>query len=63
MIELLISLLVLVLIFGVAWWIITLIPLPPPFHQVAQVVLALIFLLVLLGILLGGVPFRPLVLR
>jgi hypothetical protein len=50
-----------VLIFGVVWWIITLIPLPAPFAQIAQVVVALIFLLVLLSVLFGAVPLRPLV--
>lgn len=54
MIGLLINLLILVLVFGVAWWIITLIPLPPPFGLVAQVVLALILLIILIDFLLGG---------
>lgn len=54
MIGLLVNLLILVLIFGVAYWIITLIPLPPPFALVAQVVLALILLIVLVEFLLGG---------
>ena len=44
----------LVLVFGVVYWIITLIPLPPPFKLVAQVVLALILLIVLIDFLLGG---------
>lgn len=54
MIGLLINLLILVLVFGVAWWIITLIPLPPPFGLVAQVVLALILLIILVNFLLNG---------
>ena len=54
MIGLLINLLILVLVFGVAWWIITLIPLPPPFGLVAQVVLALILLIILINFLLNG---------
>ena len=45
MISLLIAVLILCLIFGVVWWIITLIPLPPPFRQIAQVVAAIIFLM------------------
>ena len=52
MISLLIYLLVLCLVFGVVYYIITLIPLPAPFRQIALIVLALIFLLVLLSWLL-----------
>ena len=54
MIGLLINLLILVLVFGVAWWIVTLLPLPPPFGLVAQVVLALILLIILINFLLNG---------
>jgi hypothetical protein len=52
MISILISLLILVLVFGVAFYILTLLPLPPPFGLVAQLILGLIFLLVVLGWLL-----------
>ena len=52
MIGLLINLLILLLIFGVAWWILTLIPLPPPFAMIVRVVFALILLLVLIEWLL-----------
>jgi len=45
----LISLLVLCLIFGVIYYIITLLPLPAPFGQIALIILALVFLLVLLN--------------
>jgi len=66
MISLLIDLLVLCLVFGVAYWIIGLLPLPAPFRQIALVVMALIFLLVLLNWLLpfaGGSSLwgRPMV--
>ena len=60
MINLLLQLLVLVLIFGVLWWIFTaLIPLPDPFGKVAQVIIAIIFILILIGIFFGGItlPF------
>lgn len=53
MIGLLIQLLIIVLVLGVAWWIINLIPLPPPFHAVAQVVIVIIALIWLIS-LLGG---------
>jgi hypothetical protein len=61
-ISLLITILVLCLVFGVVYYIITLIPLPAPFAQIALIVLALIFLLVLLNEVgfLGG---RPLLYR
>lgn len=64
MINLLITLLVLVLIFGIIWWIFTsLIPLPAPFAKVAQVIIALIFVLLLLGIFFGGVDLPVLRIR
>ena len=48
MISVLVTILVLCLIFGLIWWIITLIPLPAPFGQVARVVVAVLFLLIVL---------------
>jgi len=52
MIEMLITLLVVLLILGLIYWVITLIPLPPPFVLLAQVVMAIIFVLVLISFLL-----------
>lgn len=52
MIELLLTLLILVLVFAVAWWVLTLIPLPPPFTWVAQAVIGIILLIVLIVYLL-----------
>ena len=58
--EPLINLLVLVVILGVVfylvWWLLAQLPLPPPFRVVANVVLALLAVLVLLGITFGGLP-------
>jgi len=54
MISVLIYLLVLCLVFGVAWWILQLIPLPQPAMMIVQVILALILLLILLDVVLGG---------
>ena len=48
MISLLIWLIFLCLIIGVAWWIITQIPLPPPMNIVVRVVFGLIVLVALL---------------
>lgn len=45
MITLLIYLLILILIFGVIWWVIDLIPLPPNFKNIARAIVALILLL------------------
>jgi hypothetical protein len=59
-ISLLIYLMILCLVFGVVYYIITLIPLPAPFRQIALLVLALIFLLVLLSWLLPFVGEPPL---
>jgi hypothetical protein len=52
MISILVTLLVLCLIFGLIWWILGLIPLPAPFARVAQVVVAVIFLIILIYMLL-----------
>jgi len=48
MISVLITILVLCLVFGLVWWIVTLIPLPAPFAQVARVCVAVIFLIIVL---------------
>jgi uncharacterized membrane protein (GlpM family) len=54
----LIELLITWLIFGVCYYVITLIPLPPPFAMIAQLILAVILLLVLLSYLLPLVRVR-----
>lgn len=48
----------LLIVFGAIWYILTLLPLPAPIMQIAQVVLAVILLLLLLGILMGQSPYR-----
>ena len=52
MIELLIALLIVLLIFAILWYAISLIPLPPPFGMIAQLLVALILILVLVSYLL-----------
>jgi hypothetical protein len=52
MISLLVTILIMCLIFGLLWWVITLIPLPAPFAQVARVVCALIFVIWIIYLLL-----------
>lgn len=51
----LISLLILVIVFGLLYWALTLLPLPQPFRNIALVILILIFILVLLG-MVGVLP-------
>jgi hypothetical protein len=52
------SLLVLVIVMGLVWWIITLLPLPEPMKQIVTVILAVICLLYLLSLLFGyATPF------
>jgi hypothetical protein len=52
MLSILITILVACIIFGLIWWILSIIPLPPPFGQVARVVLAVIFCIWLIYLLL-----------
>ena len=56
LIQLLVTLLVLCLIFGLLWWLFTsIIPLPAPFNTVAQVLIVVIFIVVLLSMMFGGI--------
>ena len=48
MISLLVQLLVLLIVFALVLWIFTLLPLPPPIKQVANVVIVAIFCLILI---------------
>jgi hypothetical protein len=54
--NLLITLLILVIVAGLLWYLFTsVVPLPAPFLKIAQVLLVLIVVLYLLGALFGGV--------
>jgi hypothetical protein len=60
MIPALIWFLVLILVAGLIWWVITqIVPLPPPFLQVAQVVLVLILLIALISLLMPLLHMPP----
>lgn len=48
MIGLLINLVIILMVLGVIWWALSLIPIPEPFGMIARVVIGLIFLIVLL---------------
>lgn len=53
------SILVMVIVMGLIYWIITLLPLPQPFKQVAIVIVLVICLLYLLSMLFGAAPPFP----
>jgi len=53
MIGMLISLLIIVIVLGVAWYVINLIPLPPPFQQIVHVIFIVIVAIILIWFLLG----------
>lgn len=55
MISLLISIIIIAIIAGLAFWLVGMLPLPAPFGQIVQVAVVLICLLVLLGVVFGGV--------
>lgn len=57
MIGFLISLLILVLILGLCWWIIGLIPVPAQFKWVVRVIFAIICLIMLISLLTGAWTF------
>jgi hypothetical protein len=55
MISILITILIYLLVIGVFWYIVTLIPLPHPFGQIARVIILVIGLLLILNLFLGVV--------
>lgn len=55
MINLLVSLIVLCIIFGLIYWLFTMLPIPEPFVSVIRVCVILVFILLLLGIMFGGI--------
>ena len=57
MLSLLISLLILCLILGIVWWILSMIPIPPPFVWVVRVVFAIICLIALISLFTGSWAF------
>jgi hypothetical protein len=58
MIALLVWFLIILVIFAVAWWAIGQIPLPPPLRMIANVILAIVAIIVLLWLAqdLAGPP-------
>ena len=54
--ELLIQIVILCIVFGLIYYIVTLLPLPDPFKRIAMIAVLLIFILILLYSFLGGGP-------
>lgn len=52
--NLLITLLIYLLILGIVYWVITLLPLPAPFRTVAIVIFAILVIVILFNFLAGG---------
>jgi cation transporter-like permease len=63
MINLLVTVIILAIVAGLLYWLVTLLPLPAPFPQIIQVAVVLICFLLLLGILFGGVDVPVMRLR
>lgn len=63
MLSVLVTILIMCIIFAVIWWILTLIPIPGPFLQIARVVVAVIFLIWLLYLLVPYTGFGHPLLR
>ena len=57
MISILLSLVILLLVFSLVWFIITRIPIPPDFQWIVQIVLAIIFVICLIELFVGGFNF------
>jgi hypothetical protein len=63
MIGLLVTFLVLLIIFSLFWWIVTVLPLPEPIGRIARVVVVVLFCIILIYMLLpyaGGFGGHPL---
>ena len=56
MIEYLIWIVILCIVFGLIYYIVSLLPLPPPFKNIAVIAVLVIFLLILLFSLIGTIP-------
>jgi hypothetical protein len=53
LVALLIHILIIALILGLIWWVLTLIPLPDPFALILRVVFAIICVIIVINLLLG----------
>jgi len=53
------SILIMVIVLGLVYWIVTMLPIPGPFKQIALVIVVVICLLYLLAILFNAAPMFP----
>jgi hypothetical protein len=56
MLELLLTVVIGLLIIGLLWWIIQMLPLPEPFGRIAQVVIVVLAVIWLIYVLMGAMP-------
>ena len=56
MLSLLVTLLILLVIFAVFWWILSMIPIPPQFKWIVNVIVGIIFLICIISLLTGNFP-------
>ena len=62
--DLLLYIVILLLVFGAIFYILTLLPLPHPFGLIAQIIVGVILVVMLLSLLTGVYPLRgPLIVR
>ena len=54
LISLLITVIIICLVLGIAWWIVQQLPIPAPFVWVVRAIFGLIVLIILLSFLMGG---------
>lgn len=63
LVNIVVYLIVIGLIFWLLWWLINYVGLPEPFRKIANVIMAILAVLAIIGVLLsvvGGAPvFRP----
>jgi len=59
MITFLITLLVVIIILGLLYWVSQQIPLPPPFGRLVQIVIVVIGVLIIVFMLLGLIGYMP----
>ena len=51
MITVLIHIVIILVVLGLIWWLLTLLPLPAPFGQIVQVILIIIAILVVISLI------------
>jgi len=63
-VDLLLYIVILLVVFGAIFYILTLLPLPHPFGLIAQIIVGVILVVMLLSLLTGVYPLRgPLIVR